>query len=101
MKTSRLRDRVNVAMMGSKIGRREKICRIRDLKRVAGTGSKETPETNFQTFPSFPQSNCNVYGCDTIASAEGSTCWVSGAALVRFESSASVWPRTHDFRSTL
>jgi uncharacterized Zn-binding protein involved in type VI secretion len=60
------------------------------LQRIAGTGSKETPETNFQTFPSFPQGDCNVCGCDTLASAEGSTCWVSGAALVRFGSNASV-----------
>ena len=47
------------------------------LQRVAGTGSKETPETNFQTFPSFPQGDCNVCGCDTLASAEGSPRWVS------------------------
>jgi hypothetical protein len=59
------------------------------LQRVAGTESKETPETNFETFPSFPQGDCNVCGCDTLASAEGSPRWVSGAALVRFGSFVS------------
>jgi hypothetical protein len=67
----RLCDRVNLAIMGSKSGGGKQSAGSA-LQRNAETGSRETLGTNFQMFSSFLQGECNVYGCDTLASAEGS-----------------------------